>query len=246
MTVREYVRDVSPERCKIVLIEILDRYLEPAFGSLTKKEVDLLMIDALEDLDYISLDPSIYEIERKLRITRAKARGLIYENELRQSDPADLDKRIKDILKKPHLLKKDENLFSMEIENPFVKDRFQEVAHTLDYVTNEELNPSLVTLSVDGLAAIIDHYMTEEERKNARKELVAAGAPDTSLPGVLKSVLKAVAFKYAQESGEILVDKAGTYLSPILSGAVDMVAGSFKELFASKKGEKKHPRRNGN
>lgn len=230
MTIKEYVlKKTTPQTCQKVLSEILDRYLDPAFGSLTKKEADLLMIDALEDINFISYDPTLYEIETKLRITRFKARSLIYENELR--DPHDLDRRVKAALINP-ILQKDGEFFYLEVENPLVQDHLRAKLHELNFTADGSFSPSLIKLSLKAFAALISHYMDKSEREEVRKELVAAGAPDTSVQGVLKAVLKALALKYAQEEGSAIVEKVSEYISPILGGSIGTMKGHFKELLA--------------
>lgn len=230
MQIKDHVlTKATPQTCQKVLSEILDRYLDPAFGSLTKKEADLLMIDALEDLNYISYDPTLYEIETKLRITRYKARTLIYENELR--DPHDLDRRVKAALINP-ILQKDGEFFYLEVENPLVQDHLRAKLHELNFTADGTFSPSLIKLSLKALAALISHYMDKTEREKVRKELVAAGAPDTSIQGVLKAVLKALALKYAQEEGGAIVERVSDYISPILGGSLGTMKGSFKKLLA--------------
>ncbi len=77
MTVSTKIRGASKKTCQTVLSELLESYMEPAFGSLPKKELDLLILKALAGLGYISSEPSIYELVSKLRVTRTKARNLI-------------------------------------------------------------------------------------------------------------------------------------------------------------------------
>jgi DNA polymerase III psi subunit len=231
MDIKEYVTGTSsPEICQRVLGDILKRYLDPAFGSLTKKEVDLLIIEALEDIRFISYDPSLYDIINKLHITRSKARSLIYENELRHLQPCDLDKRVKAALINP-ILQKDGDFYYLEIENPMVAEHLRAKLHDLKFVTDATFSPSLIKLSLNAIAGIIEYYMNKDERENVRKILVAAGAPDKSLSGVLKGVLKALALKYAQDAGGALVDSASCYISAILDGTVETMQGKFKELF---------------
>jgi hypothetical protein len=105
------------EESKTILKKLLSRYLSPAFGALPKSEVELIILDTLEELGAISAEPQVYELVTKLRVTRTKARNLIYERELRRSKPEDLDERVKEILRKP-LIDKTGKHFILEVENP--------------------------------------------------------------------------------------------------------------------------------
>lgn len=149
---------VGKSTCQKVLIEFLERYLDPAFGALPSKEIDLLVIKALEDLAYLSKEPSLYEHVTKLRVTRAKARNLIYDQELRRLDTKALDLRVKEALKAP-LLQKQGDLFVIEIENPLVIDHLRSKLQTLGHASDGSFSASIVKISLDAVAALIEDYL---------------------------------------------------------------------------------------
>lgn len=62
----------------------LNRYMQPSFGSLPKKEVDLLVYRLMRDVGYIkaaSLD--FQAVSRELRISPTRAKSLYFEAQLR-------------------------------------------------------------------------------------------------------------------------------------------------------------------
>jgi hypothetical protein len=63
----------------------LDRYLTPAFGSLTKSEVDLLVFSLLTEVGYLRPSDSQYDIARRLRVTPTRVRSLTMQMELRDT-----------------------------------------------------------------------------------------------------------------------------------------------------------------
>lgn len=115
MDIKESVTKADSQQTKDVLTKLLTRYLNPAFGALPKAEVELIILDALEELEVISKDPQVYELVTTLRVTRTKARNLIYERELRRSSPSALDERVKELLRKPVIDKKSAH-FILEVE----------------------------------------------------------------------------------------------------------------------------------
>ena len=230
MEIKNYILGSDAEKCREVLASFLDGYLSPAFGALPKKEIDLLVMNALEKTAYINHDPSLYELVQKLRVTRMKARNLIYDQELRRLNTPELDQRVKDALLHP-ILQKDGELFLLEIENPLVSDHLRSKIQKLEFISDSSFSPSIVKLPLNAIVAVIEDYLNEEERKNVKKALVKAGAPDISLQGILKSTLKIAAKKLTSDTGEALVESASEYLSPILDNAVDSTLEIFADLF---------------
>lgn len=236
MDIQMHVQQSDKNICQKVLADFLERYLDPAFGALPSKEVNLLVMKLLEELKYINKEPSLYELVSKLRVTRAKARNLIYDQELRRLDTKTLDARVKNALKEP-LFQKQGDLFVLEIENPLVIDHLRSKLQSLGHASDGSFSPSLVKMSMDAVAALIEDYLPKSQRRTVKNALIKAGAPDSSLQGVLKSTIKAIAKKVAQDSGEALVEKASGYMSPIVDGAIDQATNMVKELFV--KDEKK-------
>ena len=222
----------TPEpQARAVLAQLLKQYLTPAFGVLPKAEVELAMLEALQQLGLISADPGIYELVAKLRVTRAKARNLIYARELRRSTVPELDAKLKLLLRRPQLLKNGE-LFALEVENPLLADHLKARLQALGHASDGSFSPTLVTLKLDAMAALISSCLSAEEQEKLRRALVKAGAPDTSFRGLLTGVLKTLGGKLAAKAGEAAVEQASDYLGPLLDAAikpaVDKLAGLLK------------------
>lgn len=66
------------ERVKKALDDFLTDYFKPAFGALPKQEVELLVLELLSALGAEEVRPSTYDLVSKLKVTRSKARRLIY------------------------------------------------------------------------------------------------------------------------------------------------------------------------
>jgi hypothetical protein len=233
MDILEIVKKSDEATCKEVLGFFLEKYLHPAFGSLPKREIDLIVIEVLEKLKIIEPDPSIYTYVQKLRVTRSKARNLLYDLGLRRLNQSELDLKVKDALKKP-LIQKQGELFALEIESPLVSDHLRSIVKDLGHVTDGSFSPSLVKLNDDAFIALMSHYIDDDQKDTLRKALVKAGAPDTSFNGVLKAVFKKLAEKFVDRSGEALVDKVSDYLGPIVDGAIGKCKDLIPQLFTKK------------
>ncbi|MFZ3024753.1 hypothetical protein [Pseudomonas sp.] len=231
MDIKLIINALPEAKAKAVLAQLLERYLTPAFAALPKNEVELLVLDALEQVGAISADPQLYELVSKLKVTRPKARRLIYDRELRHSSSADLDAKVKALLKRP-LLQKQGELFVLEVENPLVSDHLRDKVQQLGYVSDGSFSPSLIKLGLEAITALIASLLSTAEQEQVRLALVAAGAPDGSFKGVLKATLKKVASKVAADSGEALMDKAAGYLAPIVDASIAALGEKAAELFA--------------
>jgi hypothetical protein len=201
------VERVGPDRAAEALKNLLGRFLTPAFGSLPKLEIEIIVLEALQDIEAISGHPETYELVSKLKVTRSKARALIYTQELRKTSSDALDERVKELLKRP-LIQKAGEQFILEVENPLVSDHLRDKVRQLGHVSDGSFSPSVVRLSIGAIVSLIEHYIPEKDREGVRQALVKAGAPNTSLKGVLEAVLRGVARKIASETGEALAKEA--------------------------------------
>jgi hypothetical protein len=231
MDIAKQLANLDEATAKGVLQGLLEGCVNPAFGSLPKTEVELLVLNALQRIGAIAETPGIYELVSKLRVTRAKARRLIYDLELRRSSVDDLDRRLKELLKRP-LIQKNGDLFVLEVESPLLSDHLRARVQQLGHVTDGSFSPNIVKLGLDAMTALIGSLLTDADKEAVRRALVRAGAPDTSFAGVLKASLKKLATKVAADTGEALMDKVSDYLAPLLDAGIDGIGKLAGELFA--------------
>jgi hypothetical protein len=231
MDIAKQLANLDEATAKAVLRGLLEGCTNPAFGSLPKGEIELLILDALQRIGAIAEAPGIYELVSKLRVTRAKARRLIYDQELRRSSIEDLDRRLRELLKRP-LIQKNGDLFVLEVESPLLSDHLRARVQQLGHVTDGSFSPNLVKLGLDAMTALIGSLLTDADKEALRRALVRAGAPDTSFAGVLKASLRKLAARVAAGTGEALMDKVSDYLAPLLDAVIEGVAKQAGDLFA--------------
>jgi hypothetical protein len=230
MDIDDIVNSLSDNDAKTALKYFLKSYTSPAFGALPKNEVELIVLNVLEQIKAIDAEPEVYELVSKLRVTRSKARGLIYDRELRKSSSSDLDEKVKALLKRP-LIQKNGELFVLEVENPLVSDHLRAKVQKLGYVSDGSFSPNIIKLGLDALSALTESYIAKSDHEAIKQVLVSAGAPDSSLRGVLKATFKKVAKKVADDTGEAVMDKASEYLGPIFDSALEKITEKSKTLF---------------
>lgn len=230
MDIGNIIEEADNADCAQALQKLLSRFLDPAFGALPKGEVELLMLNALEDVGAIDPDPEVYELVSKLKVTRSKARNLVYERELRRLGHDDLERRVHELIRSPTIQKAGEQ-FALEVENPLVSDHIRNKVKKLGFVSDGSFSPSIVKLPLGAFTALIEENLGEEGKNAARQALVEAGAPDTSFKGVVKAVAQKLGTKIASDAGGAVVDEVSEYFGPLIDGRAEDLRGRVQELF---------------
>ena len=230
MTIQEAIANADDAACRATLEYVLSEYAKPAFGALPKREIDLLMLEALVRIGYLDSEPSLYQLIQLLKVSRSKARSLVYERDLRRLGKTQLDELLRGSLIRPHVLKQGD-LFCLEIENPLVLDHLKDKLQRLGFATDGSFSPSLVRLSKDAFNALVVDCVPSGNQMAVKAALVAAGAPDGIFGGVIKGVLVKLGGKFADSAGEEMAGNISEYLGPILSGATSEMTARVSELF---------------
>ena len=232
MTIQEAISRLDEAACRATLEYILSEFSKPAFGALSKKEIELLILEALVQIKYLDSEPSLYQLIRLLSISRSKSRSLIYERDLRRLGASQLDDLLKRALAKPHIQKQGD-LFCLEIENPLLIDHLKDKLRRLGFATDGSFSPSLVKLSKDAFIALVVDCVPTANQAEVKAALVAAGAPDGTFGRVIKGVLVKLCGKFADRAGEELAESISDYLGPIISGATSEITTRVSNLFCS-------------
>ena len=93
-------------------------------GLCLKRDFDILLFMKLQDLKIIEKDPDLYDIVSNLKVTRAKARNLLYEAKMRNSSEEMLDKELRELLSTPIFFKENDKI-AIEISNPLLSDHLR-------------------------------------------------------------------------------------------------------------------------
>jgi hypothetical protein len=230
MSIKQAIADLDDSERREILEFILEGVSTPSFGSMPRKETELLMLEALVKVRYLDADPTLYQLTQRLRVTRAKSRSLIYERDLRRLDAAKLDQLLQSAITKP-LIQKQGDLFCLEIENPLLTDHLKYKLGRLGHATDVSFSPSIVKLTLDVFNALIVDLIPTERRAAIKAALVAAGAADESFSGLIRGVLVRLGGRFADSAGEALGENISDYLAPLFSGAGSEITSRISNLF---------------
>ena len=215
------LRKKSFDELRDALNKILLDYCMPSFGSMAKHDIDLLMFDVMISLGIFDSTPSIYDVMRELKVTRNKARNLIYEHQLRSVETEhQLLAELRKVLKCPLLSRQSDNV-CLEIDNPYLVDFIRNELKKLGHITDGSFNPEMVKMSTDAFSDLYYNCMEEASKAELKRRMVELGVTDdTSLKAVLPHLLKGVATTAAKKVfgkiGEDIADNCIDYLHDVI------------------------------
>lgn len=232
MKLIDKIDSLNSDDVKLVFKELIKDYFSPAFGSISKRDLDILLFIKLQKLKLISENPEIYELISELRVTRAKARSLLYESKLRQSTTKQLDEELIEIITNPIFLK-DNDKIGLEIGNPYLIDYIKDKLKKINHITDGSFSPELIKLTPEAFEALFESYVPNESKSEILKILISIGAKeDTTLKGVLKGMFKKLGSKIADKVGEEIGENIVDYLSLFFKkDGISKIEDKFKGIF---------------
>lgn len=216
------LRNIEQKILADAFIKILDSYLNPAFGSLSKRDIDLLLFMKLQEINYIDKNADIYDLVSKLRITRSKARNLLYESKLRSSTEEHLDKELIEILSWP-IIENQTNTIKIEIDNPYLRDHLKAKMKKLRLLSDGSFSQEIITFNSTSLSILIEKLIPDDRKAIILRDFERKGYIDGStLSKLIKSIFgnigKKALGKFGEELGEdlhnILIDLFNEQINP--------------------------------
>jgi hypothetical protein len=227
----------------------LDRFLQQGFGSLTKREIEVLVINLLKKQAAYE-GKSNFALSKALRLPGAKVSSLLYESVLLfETDhemyfQSGLMKALQKVKLKTKRKDNEESTYTFVLEDKFIRlathARLKDLGHFADgsfnteivsithsglidllesFITEDEAKKLCETLKRDGAAAQEKHETEEAARLDALAKAISDGNSKITVKGLLNKTLEGAASK----GGELVVDWLTT-------GGVTTVIGSVKNL----------------
>lgn len=225
MNINNKIDDLESGEVSRVFKELLKEYIKPAYGAMSKRDFDIMLFMKLQELDVIAKTPEIYDVVSSLKVTRAKARNLIYESKLRASTENDLENELKELVSSPIL--KDGDKVSLEIGNPYLADYLRSKLRSLNHITDGSFSNELLKMAADAYTDLFISLLPDG-RKDIEKALIRSGAEkDTSLKSIVKSIVEKLAKKALGDIGDAVVGNVSDYLKPIIEGQITNITNQF-------------------
>jgi len=211
---------------------LLSRYLENGFGTLTKREIDILMMHLI--LEHSNLhQKSNHYLSILFKISETKISTLRYEAKLKHIE--DQESHIKEeffkLLEKAQFeVEKKKIIFS--IEDKYLKSSIQAKLKELGSFADSSFNTELVKISEDAFIALLASFYTDKERKKFEEKIkkIIKKEDAISFQKIMKSFLEGAAAK----AGEKVVDLGMAYFnggtSEILLNITEFIKKNLKDL----------------
>ena len=224
------IDSIDAEKIKTAFKELMKDYLTPAFGAISKRDFDILLFMKFQELELFENNPEIYDIVSSLKVTRTKARNLLYDAKLRDTSQTELDKELILLLQSPIFLK-DNDKIALEIGNPFLTDHLRAKLKKLGHITDGSFSSELIKLTEKAYLSLFEDMLPDGKKDEIKEALIESGiATDTSFKGVMKGVLKKLGKKFAGDVGDEIAENVGEYLAPIITGGIELIKGKISTL----------------
>ena len=201
--------------CQIMLAP----HFQPVFGSAKTIEHEVAAFQALQRaalLDSDSVDE--FTLVKQLRITRAKARNLLYAVALRQPDAErDFPSALRQLLLKPRIhLDPSGRIVSLEVVDPFLMDQVRELLRRQGFLSDGSFSGSIAKMSPQAFAALLQEAIPPEQRSKIQRLLRKQGLQGkdwTSLMvGLIGRIGEQMAGAAGGELGQALAEKVFTWV----------------------------------
>ncbi len=201
----DVLNKLNPEESQKILIKVFSQYLNPSFGALSKREIDLTMFSCLIEADVFGATPTPYTIMRELKITRAKASNLLYEYNLRKASDETLKEDLAKILNSPILDKvKSSRKIGLEVENPLLKDYVRNILKQQGQITDSTFNNDILYMSFEAYERLFYDY-SGHNKEEVYSKLVEQGVA-TRASDIGESILDFLMTKFVGDKSKDIVD----------------------------------------
>lgn len=220
----EHLPRAPVDNLRYAVAELLAPTLGTTFAAGRAADHELAALRALQMLGVLPHDVSEYDLVMRLRVTRAKARALLYRLRLAALQGVEeLDDRVRDVVAKPTVervgsVDTGRMEWVLDVPDPLVADRIRQLAREAGFVTDGSFSPSLVKLSLRGYARLVELLIPQQHRDavwaEARRRAEWANRRD--LRDVLEDLFLAIARQLLSAGAGAVGDELSRDLAGLL------------------------------
>lgn len=204
LDIPELLANKSEAQHKAALEHLLIAHTLPVFGAAKQIEHEVAALRALKVLGALPYNADEYTLVTTLRVTKAKARNLLYQDALRTlTSPQQIDDALRALVMQPTATK-DGNLILLEVPQPFLMDALRHRIRQLGFLSDGSFSGSIARLPQRALAALIEDLVPPGERKYVAARLRRQGLDGDDLQSLVLGLIKAAGRAAAGSAGEQL------------------------------------------
>lgn len=203
----------SEAQLKAALEHLLAAHTLPVFGAAKQVEHEVAALRALKMLGALPDNADEYTLVTTLRITKAKARNLLYQDALRTlTSPQQIEDSLRALVMQPTATK-DGDLILLEVPQPFLMDALRHRIRQLGFLSDGSFAGSIARLPQRALAALIEDLVPPADRKSVAARLRRQGIEGDDLHslilGLIKTAGRAAAGSASEQLGATLAEGVG-------------------------------------
>lgn len=214
----------------------LSAYLVPAFGTLSKSEVDHLVFGLMIEAGIVDPHARPFAIAEHLNVTVQKAKALAVTWQVRHATPhTDLEHQLIEQFKRLRF-QKDGSYVAVGIGDAVVREYFVSELQNLEIYPDRSFAGEIIRVPLDGFLEFLAKSAQPAAVKAVDAQLVKAGVKsDRSVKGIIKEVVMKAAEKIGERAvGDLAgaaVDHLGSFISGLFTGNSTAAAKATQELF---------------
>lgn len=229
-TLRHALAEASPDTKTEVLELLLSAHALPVFGAAKAIEHEVAAFLALQRLGLLAEQPDEYELVMTLRITKAKARNLLYQVALRRRQGrSETNAALRLLLSQPRVAKDGDKIL-IEVPDPLLMDSLRQRVRQLGFISDGSFSGSIAKVPTAALAALVTDLIPSADQTAIKDKLRAQGIQGDDLASMISAVLgqfgKRVAGSMGERVAEQIGSKLGDFLGDVASSAFDWVRGT--------------------
>lgn len=197
----------------------MQAYAAVAFGTLPKRELDLLVFAFLVRKGVVDTDRSMYRVARALNITPARARSLLFEYQLRHVSESETDHAVMMAITTARYWKDGSNL-SFGITSPLVKAAIAGRMQDEGVFADVSLSGDILKVNPDHFGRVVASLISDAQAERVLTRLKKAGLADAS---AVRKAIDALGKKSAQEMMDKGISKG---MNLLFDGLKDLFSGS--------------------
>tara|TARA_Y100001001_G_scaffold164846_1_gene199539 strand:- start:4903 stop:5661 length:759 start_codon:yes stop_codon:yes gene_type:complete len=199
--------------------EFLEKYTAVGFGALSKREVDLLLIQLLHKHLQGFQDKSDFDAALILRTTKRKVRGLRDEVSFREARSEDyLNVNLRNELKRAEVLPGEHGTVKIQLDDAVLRGYAEKIVRSEFGIVDSSFNSAILQLSGEKYLLLCLTVLTPDERAQAERALEGLYPDQPRAEGQNGSLFAQLRRAFVMGAGE----QAGKLC---VSGAMALVTG---------------------
>jgi len=207
--------------------EFIKEFSRYAFGSMSKKEMELLIFKLiLKDRNEL-INYNKFELSKLLKIPESKVKTLYNEMQLREDVIFGEEWFVSELKKSLKILKLENSSgkIVLQLENPLFKSMFENLMRQDGVIVDYSFNKDIIKIDGKAFEIILKKVLSDNEQKEIFDKIKKIDSSIVDFDTILKTSLHHFVSSASSKAGE----KFAEYSFDLLSGGVTSTVDFFKK-----------------